>query len=650
VRSVKGRVGVGFGVLMLLFVALVTVQVLVGDRLRAERQRHADRLEQALNANRTVLQNMTDAETGVRGFQLTGERAFLDPYDSGRVGAFTAFDRMSELTRDGDVVRLVAVERQAAAHWLDAYAYPIVNAGVADADEVRAVRGRALFDLIRAANVGVDTAIRAEQEAVARADRRDAWLVQSLFAGLAAAFAAVALVLAAVYQRHLLAPLEHIRVTLRCLAAGEHSARVEPAGPAEMRAVIGTLNDLAAQTERLLDEEQARGVRHELRQAVAIELRAGRDTALTARRIAELVGTTLGADEVHARITAEAGPALDITWPPDVPPLAPGIATDVMAGRPGDVLTVPHVTGAVAVPLAGDEDGPAGLLYLARHANPRWSVDERRLLAAIAWEIAHVVRQQRLSRRQARLIGELQVLDERKDAFVATVTHELRTPLTSILGYLEVLSEGDSGDLSPTQQRGVSAILRNALRLQETVADLLLLDRGNGRPGPVPVDLAAVVTGAHAGLAAAARAKDLVNTVDVQPAWVHGDRGQLQRAIRNLIENAIKFTHPGGRVGCWLATDGDDAILTVTDTGIGIPADDVPGLFAPFHRAANAMHQAVQGSGLGLAVVRNIVTEHGGSVAAHSRVNEGSTFTITLPGVTPPAGWADEPRASEAVH
>ncbi len=267
-----------------------------------------------------------------------------------------------------------------------------------------------------------------------------------------------------------------------------------------------------------------------------------------------------------------------------------------------------------------------------------WTADERRLLGGLAREIEYAAGQRRVAHSQARLISELRALDERKDAFVATVTHELRTPLTSILGYIEMLADGDGGPLSRLQQRGVSAIARNALRLQETVGDLLLLDRSNGRVGMVAeaVDLTGVLSEVHAELDAAAQAKDVTLTVEAHPVWVTGDRCQLQRAIRNLVENAVKFTGAGGTVACRLGPHDGSALFVVTDTGIGIPAEDVPGLFTPFHRAANAMEQAVQGSGLGLAIVHNIVTDHGGTVQASSRVDEGSTFTVTLPGVPAP--------------
>jgi CHASE3 domain sensor protein len=193
-RSVKPR-----AVLLVLFLALVFLQLVVGDRLRDEHTARADGITRAREANRAVLQFMTDAETGVRGFQLTGRRQFLEPYDSGRAAAFTAFDALD--TGDSEVQRLVGVERQAAAHWLYAYAIPIVNAGVADADEGRAERGKEMFDLVRTANSDVDAAIGTEQETTAAADRQEERAAQLLFATLAVLIPAIGLGLAGRHRR-----------------------------------------------------------------------------------------------------------------------------------------------------------------------------------------------------------------------------------------------------------------------------------------------------------------------------------------------------------------------------------------------------------------------------------------------------------------
>jgi two-component system phosphate regulon sensor histidine kinase PhoR len=627
VESVQRRVAAGIAVLLTIFVALVVVQLVVADRQQTDRLQHADQLTEAREANKDILQNMTDAETGVRGFQLTGARAFLSPYESGRVGSFTGFERVDALTGEPAVTRLLAAERQVASHWMYAYAVPIVNAGVADRDEERAARGRVWFDDFRAANAAVDAEIRAEQLSVAASDRSRARTVQILFAGLAIAFIAIALLMAAAHQRHLLAPLEDIRRTLGRLASGDRSARAVPSGTRELRAVIRTLNELAAETERLLADEQARTRRTELRQAVAAELRSHRDLDATVARVAELLAGAFGAEVVHGRVAIE-GPGVDVRWPAGADPLPADVADRILAGE------IDVAPGAVAVPLGGDAECPPGLIHLLRPDRPEWTADERHQLEAVAREIEHAMRQQRLHLRQGRLIRELRELDERKDDFVATVTHELRTPLTSILGYAEMLSEDE--EVTGAQRRGLAAILRNATRLHQTVADLLLLDPAAQHSDAVtPVDLAAVASAVTAELAPAAQAKGVSLTIDAAPAWVNGDAVQLERAIRNLLDNALKFTPAGGTITCRVTGGEANAGIEVTDTGIGVPPADQPGLFTPFHRGANAMDQAVQGSGLGLAIVRNIVTEHGGAVAVRSAVGSGSTFTVTLPALVP---------------
>jgi signal transduction histidine kinase len=646
--NLRHRVAAGFAILCVLFLALVLLQVVAGDRLQAEHERRLGRLERLLDANHQVLQSMTDAETGVRGFQLTGERAYLTPYDTGRTGAFEALDRLDAGATSRTLHGLADTERATAAQWLSAYGVPIVSAGVADADPDLAARGKRIFDELRAVNAAVTQRLDTERAAVMAADRRDTHRIELLFAVLAVLVLLTGLGIAWMHQRHLLRPLEHIRHTLRRLADGDRSARARPAGPWELRAVVGTLNDLAAETERLITDEQSRARAGELRQRVAAELRGERDFAEKGHRVARIIAEALGGDAVYGRATVGPGAGLAVTWPHEAPAPAAELVRHIRAGEPG---TVRELDAGLAVALSGDDDCPPGLVLVTR-AGGDWTEAERAQLAALCREIDHAVRQERMRLRQTRLITELRTLDEQKDVFVSTVTHELRTPLTSILGYAEMLTDGESDggnggendSLSPMQRRSLGAILRNAHRLQATVADLLLLDRAGERIGadPAPVDLAAMLTGVHDGAAATARAKNVAGVLDAGPAWVLGDGPHLELALRKLVDNAIKFTPAGGRFELRLAADETTATITVTDTGMGIPADDLPGLFTPFHRAANAMDQAVQGPGLGLAIVRDIVTEHGGTVSASSEVGRGSVFTVTLPVLSP--------AAVEAVH
>ncbi|MEV4348831.1 ATP-binding protein [Actinoplanes sp. NPDC049596] len=631
--SLRIRVAGGFAGLLALFLLLIVGQFVVGDRLRIEHIKNTERVDALSDTNQSVLQEMTNAETAVRGFQLTGDNSFLQPYEGGRATAFDALDRLAAGVDDPEVNRLVQSQRDAAESWLYAYAIPIVNAGQADSDPARLVRGKELFDDVRTANSDVSAAIDAYGDALARDERGDSRTAGLLFGALAVLVVLAGMGLALLHQRHLLAPLEDIRVTLRRLADGDLNARARPVGPGELRAVAGTVNDLAAETERLITAERARAARSELRQAVAAELRSDGDPKEIGWRMAMLVGNAMGADAVYGRVTIQPGERFEVHWPPNAATLDPMVSEELKNTPAGQAITPATLPGGLAVAMSGDTGCPPGMVCVVRPGRPEWTPEERRLLAALSREIDHNVHQFRLQLRQARLISELRVLDEQKDVFVSTVTHELRTPLTSILGYTEMLVEDEDDSFTPIQKRGLDAILRNANRLQETVTDLLLLDRSNERVGAeaVPVDVAAVVDGLYESLGTAARAKDLRWDVSTEPAWVIGDATQLERALRNLLENSIKFTDQGGRLECRVATANEQVVIEISDTGIGIPADDLPGLFTPFHRASNAMHQAVQGSGLGLAIVRNIVSEHGGTVTARSDLDQGSTFTIKLP-------------------
>ncbi|NMO51555.1 HAMP domain-containing protein [Actinoplanes sp. TBRC 11911] len=622
--KVRQRVTGGFAVLLTLFVTLVIVQLVTGDRLRASHVTTARDIARVRELNRDALQNMTDAETAVRGFQLTGDKSFLAPYAGGRAGAYAAFEQLWTDATDDEVRRLLSVERSKTADWLYSYAIPIVSSGKPDTNAARVARGREMFDEIRTANAAVSAAIEAQQRLADARATRDARVADLVFAVLAGLILVTGLVTAMLHEKHVMAPLEHIRGTLRRLSGGDLSARVAPSGPAEMRAVADSVNDLAERTEHLIAAEQARAAGSELVQAVAAELKAERELAVTGAKIAELAGLAFGAETAHVRIVADADAEAAISWPATALWLAGGTVREIGAARPGAAFTLPE-SDAVAVSL-----GDAGLICLVRRDRPEWTEEEQRLLVALAGEIDHAVRQERLRRQQDRLIGDLRVLDQQKDVFVSTVTHELRTPLTSILGYTEMVLDED--DVPDAHRRSLAVVLRNAHRLQATVGDLLLLDRSAVRDAEaLPVDLAELASGLHHDLDAAARAKDLRSHLDCEPAWVRGDGPQLKRAIRYLMENAIKFTPSGGRLECRLTATDRHVTVAITDTGIGIPEADVPGLFTPFHRAANAMDQAVQGPGLGLAIVRDIVTGHGGTVAARSELGRGSTFTMTLP-------------------
>ena len=241
----------------------------------------------------------------------------------------------------------------------------------------------------------------------------------------------------------------------------------------------------------------------------------------------------------------------------------------------------------------------------------------------------------RLDECERQLAARIEELDTAKTDFMATVSHELRTPLTSISGYLELMLDGEAGELTSPQIRMLEVIGRNTRRLRELIEDMLILSRiesGGFRTTRGPVDLAGAVQTALVAIEpAAAKASVALRCELAGPLDLLADAAQLDRVLTNLLSNAVKFTPPAGTVTVIGRRDGDDVVLAVADTGMGIPKAEQPALFARFFRASNAIHRAIPGTGLGLAIVRTIVDNHHGRIDVQSTEGAGTTFTIRLP-------------------
>jgi signal transduction histidine kinase len=230
-----------------------------------------------------------------------------------------------------------------------------------------------------------------------------------------------------------------------------------------------------------------------------------------------------------------------------------------------------------------------------------------------------------------RLLG----LDRMKDEFVALVSHELRTPLTSIIGYLEMISEGDTEPLSPVQASYLSAVQRNVDRLNALVNDLLFLarvDSGQLSLQLAEVDFAELLAQAAEVARPAAEAKEIVLKVEAGPLPPGlGDGGRLAQIVDNLVSNAIKFTPENGEVVVRATADGDSVAVEVSDTGMGIAPDEIQHLFTRFFRASTAISNGIPGTGLGLAISQAIAEAHGGTIDVSSRLGEGTTFRLRVP-------------------
>lgn len=216
---------------------------------------------------------------------------------------------------------------------------------------------------------------------------------------------------------------------------------------------------------------------------------------------------------------------------------------------------------------------------------------------------------------------------------LAVLAHELRTPLTSVEGWVELLLDGSLGPLTPEQRRAVATIGRNTERVRTLLAGTVAPHR--------PVDVAAVVRAGLDVIRPAARLADLALEGLVPPSGsllATGDGAALERALLNVLANAVKYTPAGGRVrvSAFLLAERGEVVVEVADTGIGVPEEDLPHLAERGFRAGNALASGAPGDGLGLAEVHDVMAAHGCRLSLSSPPGGGTTVRLHLRAAEPP--------------
>ena len=234
-------------------------------------------------------------------------------------------------------------------------------------------------------------------------------------------------------------------------------------------------------------------------------------------------------------------------------------------------------------------------------------------------------------------LGELKRVNRMRRDFVANVSHELKTPATSLKLLAESLVE--ILDEDPEQARFFAQRLKSETeRLAQLTSDLLDLARLESEEGlqnPGEVDVRSVLMVVLARLRPAARSKNITlswrRSGNAGLYEIRGDETQLTSMFANLVENAVKYTPPGGKVDVEGESSEDEVVVRVSDSGIGIPEGSLPRIFERFYRVDKARSKETGGTGLGLSIVRHVAEKHGGTVAVESSVGEGTTFTVRLP-------------------
>jgi two-component system phosphate regulon sensor histidine kinase PhoR len=224
---------------------------------------------------------------------------------------------------------------------------------------------------------------------------------------------------------------------------------------------------------------------------------------------------------------------------------------------------------------------------------------------------------------------------ELRKEFVANVSHELRTPLTVIKGFTETLRDGAMND-PVTGPRFLSTIERHVDQLTNLVSDLLELSKLEGSPElprRVVFDIAGVVRRAVDLLLPAAQRKEQSLTVEIArglPRLI-GNPDYIERAVSNLVDNAIKYTPEKGTIHVGASIEDEFVLVEVTDNGIGIPAEDLSRVFERFYRVDRSRSREMGGTGLGLSIVKHVVQGHGGSIDVTSAPGQGTRFRLKLP-------------------
>ncbi len=291
-----------------------------------------------------------------------------------------------------------------------------------------------------------------------------------------------------------------------------------------------------------------------------------------------------------------------------------------------------RTSSILGVPLHDAGKQAIGVLESLNKQNGRFTEEDVETLTILADLAGVAVEKARLIEELQQANAELSELDQLKSDFIAVASHELRTPLSVILGYVSFLRE----QADPQTIDQLDNVLQAAVHLRNLIQDMLnfrYVDTGTTNLSPAQVDFVELVRSMTVNRDDAAIAKQQVVNVHLPheqlPVWI--DQTVMEVVVSNLLNNAIKFTPKGGQIDIEVDRRGEEAWLTVTDSGIGIPPDKLDRIFKRFYQVESALRREYEGLGLGLAIAKELVGLHEGRIWAESEVGKGSVFYVALP-------------------
>jgi len=608
VSSLRGKILVA-SVTLALALGLAFAALVVSIRSSRDAAETAERSERVASGANRLERLLLDLETGQRAYVITGNRAFLAPWDRALRAYPAQVDELRRLVADPAQRRRVDGIGAAMNDYVDDWSQPVVVLVPVDraaaAARVATGGGKRRVDALRAR---FDTFLARQRQLTAEhADAADTTTSEAVLLGLAGLAGTVLLVfLFATYLiRSTIVPVENVADAARRLRGGDRAARTpERAGRDE---AAGLTRDFNAMATGLSDAFEDLG-----RQRA--ELAAVLDAATEGIAMTDLSGELVFTNERMDAIWRELGVAeKGSIWN-----RLAGLAE--LTGRSEEYF--PAFALLAADPEAVVEEG-FEVPSLERSFNGYTAPvrDPDGVVLGRIFSLRETTRERAAERA--------------KEEFVATVSHELRTPLTSIRGYLELVRDGEAGELTREQDRFLAIVDRSAEQLHGLVDDLLTVGRAATAGLALElgdVELAALLDECIESARAEAAERRITLRLEAEPGLhVRGDRRRLVQLGSNLIGNAIKFTPMGGSVEIRARRSGDAAVLEVADTGIGIPPAELDRLFDRFFRASSASAAQVSGTGLGLAICKEIAEAHGGTISVQSAEGAGTTFRVELP-------------------
>jgi signal transduction histidine kinase len=439
------------------------------------------------------------------------------------------------------------------------------------------------------------------------------------------------------------------------LLLGERAGDLTP-DKAQLPVIMGQYIAGSIHSALSVKEAETRAEREGLVNRIAQRARASLDPSEILRGTVDELAKALGVSRgIVAAGESEDDLSVLYEWDaPGVPPVGRGarsIPVAKFAARLGRTILVRDVRedsrfaepdavqlsqrGVIAVAATPIRVGGqlAGALTLSQIDRAReWTADDVRLIEAVAQELRVAITAAEAFERQRAAVVELERLNRAKSDFVSIVSHEFRTPLTGIQGFSEMMQ---TEDLTLDEMREYAGdINKDAHRLNRMITEMLDLDKmesGRMQLHREPLDLNTIVTESVELLRPNAPKHPLSLRLDPLIGEMSGDRDKLTQVMANLLNNAVKYSPNGGEIVVSTRVEGDTAHIVVRDHGMGIPKEALDAIFERYGRVESPATRHIQGTGLGLPIVRQIVQLHGGTVWAESTVGEGSVFHVTLP-------------------